>query len=139
MKHFFDTSMLVAAFDDQDRLHEEAWAVFARHAENGAMATHSLGETFSVLTGRRSWRARDAYEILETNTAGMQKVTLEADEYLRTLESAERLGIRGGAVYDALILACARRSGASDIWTLNTRHFQLFGEELSGRIRTVAS
>src|SRR6476469_9983050 len=123
MKHFFDTSMLVAAFDDQDQKHALAWPIFLRHAEEGAMATHSLGETFSVLTGKRGWRAQLASEVVATNTSPLEKITLEAGEYLETLEKAERLGIRGGAIYDGLILACARRCRASDIWTLSTRHF----------------
>jgi predicted nucleic acid-binding protein len=135
MKHFFDTSILIAAFDDQDGQHEAAWKVFVRHADSGVIATHTLSETFSVLTGRRAWRPRDAYEIVSTNTDGLEKITLRPQEYLRTLRVAERLGIRAGAIYDALILACARQAEATSIWTLNMRHFDLFGEELSDRIR----
>jgi predicted nucleic acid-binding protein len=133
--HFFDTSILVAAFDGQDSRHRSAFALFARHAERAAIAVHTIAETFSILTGRRGWRASQAFEILRTNTAFVRKISLTSSDYLQTCETAEGLGIRGGAVYDALILACARKAKATHIWTLNSRHFLLFAPELRGPIR----
>ena len=47
-------------------------------------------------------------------------------------ERDSEAGVRGGAIYDALILACARKATATQIWTLNARHFLLFAPELSG-------
>ena len=135
MSHFFDTSLLVAAFDDQDAYHERARPIFMRHAERAAIAVHTIAETFSILTGRRGWRANDAFQVLRTNSAVMQKVTLTPTDYLHALEQAEALGIRGGAIYDALILACARKIDATTIWTLNSRHFLLFAQDLRLRIR----
>ena len=135
MKHFFDTSVLVAAFDDQDTHHESAQAVFMRHANHGAISTHSIAETFSVLTGRRGWRASDAFQILKSNTAPLQKITLPPRALLSVLQHAEEHGIRRGAVYDALILACARKAKPSAIWTLNTHHFRLFAPDLRQCIR----
>jgi predicted nucleic acid-binding protein len=135
MIHFFDTSLLVAAFDDQDVHHVRARPVFTRHGDGGAMASHSLAETFSILTGRRTWRANDAFEVLRTNTASIDKIGLTSAEYLRMIEQAEGAGIRGGAIYDALILACARKARATAIWTLNARHFLLFAADLREEIR----
>ena len=135
MKHFFDSSLLVSAFDDQDVRHEAARHIFVRHAEDAALATHTLAETFSILTGRRAWGARDAFEVLRVNTAPMEKIALSPGEYLHVMEEAERSGVRGGAIYDALILACARKAKAEAIWTLNARHFLLFAKDLSGKIR----
>jgi predicted nucleic acid-binding protein len=135
VKHFFDSSLLVAAFDDQDTQHERARPVFMRHADGGAIATHTIAETFSVLTGRRSWRASDAFQILQTNTIPMQKITLSPGNYLSVMADAEDRGIRGGAIYDALILACARKAKATTIWTLNAQHFHLFAPDLRDRIR----
>jgi predicted nucleic acid-binding protein len=135
MKHFFDTSVLVAAFDDQDMHHERARPVFLRHAEGGAIATHTIAESFSILTGKRAWRPRDAFEILRTNTAFLDKITLTPHQYLNVVERAEEAGVRGGAIYDALILGCARRVDAGAIWTLNSRHFLLFAGDLTAQIR----
>jgi len=106
-----------------------------RHADSAAIATHTIAETFSVLTGRRSWRASDAFQILQTNTAPMQKITLSPRDYLSVIAKAEDSGVRGGAIYDALILACARKAKATTIWTLNAHHFQLFAPDLRDRIR----
>ena len=133
--HFFDTSILVSAFDSGDSNHERSFMIFTSHAEGGAIAVHSLAETFSILTGRRGWRASHAFEVLKVNTAMLKKIALDSSEYLRTCETAEALGIRGGAVYDALILACARKANATQVWTLNARHFLMFAPELSGVIR----
>ena len=135
MSHFFDTSLLVAAFDDQDVHHGRARPVLTRHRIGAALASHSLAETFSILTGRRAWRASDAFEILRTNTASMEKIGLAPAEYLKVMEQAESLGIRGGAIYDAMILACARKARATAIWTLNARHFLLFAADLREQIR----
>jgi len=135
MKHFFDSSLLVAAFDEEDIHHQRALPVFVKHAEGGAIATHSIAETFSVLTGRRGWRPNDAFEALRANTALMEKISLTPEQYLDTIERAEELGVRGGAVYDALILACARKVHAAAIWTLNSRHFILFAADLSSKIQ----
>ena len=133
--HFFDTSILVAGFDDSDQFHGPAFSVFSRHAEEEAIATQTIAETFSILTGKRGWRASEAFEVLRTNTADLVKISLDTDDYLKRCETAEEAGVRGGAFYDALILACARKAKATQIWTLNARHFLLFAPELSGVIR----
>jgi predicted nucleic acid-binding protein len=135
MMHFFDTSILVAAFDDRDLHHEKSFSIFSRFAEEGGIAVHTIGETFSILTGRRGWRASQAFEALETNTADLKKIVLDSADYLKTCKEAEGLGIRGGAIYDALILACARKAKATQIWTLNARHFEMFAPDLSGVIK----
>jgi predicted nucleic acid-binding protein len=133
--HFLDTSILVAAFDDGDSNHQKSFSIFSQYAEEGAIAVHTIGETFSILTGRRGWRASQAFEALETNTADLEKIVLDSADYLKTCKEAEALGIRGGAVYDTLILACARKAKATQIWTLNARHFEMFAPDLSGVIR----
>jgi predicted nucleic acid-binding protein len=135
MIHFFDTSALVAAFDDQDAHHNRAQRIFFRHADGGSIANHSLAETFSILTGRRAWRGSDASQIISGNTELLEKINLSSAEYLNVLEHAEGTGIRGGAIYDALILACARKARATSIWTFNVRHFLLFAGDLRDKIR----
>jgi predicted nucleic acid-binding protein len=135
VKHFFDTSILVAAFDDQDAHHSRVRPIFLRYAEGASIAAHTMAETFAILTGRRAWRPSDAFQVLRANTEPMEKIVLSAEEYLRTMEHAEELGIRGGAIYDGLILASARQSRATAVWTLNARHFLLFAHDLRSRIR----
>jgi predicted nucleic acid-binding protein len=43
-------------------------------------------------------------------------------------------GITGGAVYDALQLACARKIAAERIYTFNVRHFERIAPALASRI-----
>jgi predicted nucleic acid-binding protein len=45
-------------------------------------------------------------------------------------------GLPGGQVYDALLLACARKSGADAIYTWNLKHFRQLAPDLAKRIRT---
>lgn len=94
-----------------------------------------MAEVFSVLTGRRGVRPSAAFEVLRANTGAMKKISLTPAEFERALQSADACGIRGGAIYDALILACARKAKASAIWTFNARHFLPFSMELRSAMR----
>ena len=51
-------------------------------------------------------------------------VPLSARDYRKTLEDAAAQGVVGGKVYDALLLAAARKSEATRIYTFNVSHFQ---------------
>jgi predicted nucleic acid-binding protein len=61
-------------------------------------------------------------------------VSLSAAEYLRVVESAGPAGARGGAIYDLLLLACARKVKAAKIHTLNRRHFVALASDLEEQI-----
>jgi predicted nucleic acid-binding protein len=41
----------------------------------------------------------------------------------------------GERIYDALLLACARKSGADVIYTFNSRHFIRVAPDLTDRIQ----
>jgi predicted nucleic acid-binding protein len=70
--------------------------------------------------------------LLERVTA----VALTLAEYLATIQRLSEAGLSGGIVYDALLLACARKCKADAIYTLNERHFTRLAPDLSNRIRT---
>lgn len=61
-------------------------------------------------------------------------VSLSRAEYLDTLESAGPVGARGGAVYDLLLLAAARKINAGRFLSLNVRHFAAFAPDLANAI-----
>ncbi|MGH9685424.1 MAG: PIN domain-containing protein, partial [Candidatus Acidiferrales bacterium] len=63
-------------------------------------------------------------------------ISLDADEYLATIEECSASKIVGGAVYDALLARCAVGAGAESIYTWNVRHFERFGPEIRGRLQT---
>lgn len=137
---YFDTSILVSAIVREERHHERC-AMLLKETDpgNGAILAHGLAECFSQLTGGRlpvKVSASLAAKVIEQNLFKRLKVVaLTAKETLETLKSAESDGIRGGGIYDALHLKAARKLGATEIFTLNLRHFRAFAPDLAERIR----
>ena len=138
MKQFFDTSVLIAAFVE-DELHHSECARIVAAATKGVVYLHGLAECFSMLTGGRlsvRLSAESASRLLDANLAGrMEVVSLSPVDVMQVLRESHALGIRGGGIYDALHLAAARKAEADEIFTLNLRHFQAFAPDLSDRIK----
>ena len=66
----------------------------------------------------------------------MTVVPLSAEDYAATLRETARMGLAGGIVFDALLLACARKVDAERIYTWNVRHFRMVAPDLAERIVT---
>jgi predicted nucleic acid-binding protein len=79
---------------------------------------------------------RDAVLAVETFLQRLTPVALTAEEYMETLRRTANLGRSGGIIYDALLLACARKIQAEKIYTWNVRHFQMAAPDLAERIVT---
>lgn len=79
---------------------------------------------------------RDAVLAVETFLLRLTPVTLTAEEYMETLRRAANFGRAGGIIYDALLLACARKVQAEQIYTWNVKHFQMVAPDLAHRIMT---
>ena len=128
MKLALDSSVLVAALDGEDPDH----AGCRRLLLSGKFSIHShaLSEAFATLTGGRlAFRisAADAASILRHQLAPRLTITsLEEKELLKAYEESTGRGIRGGAIYDYLHLAAARKAGAVRLYTLNTTDFLAF-------------
>jgi predicted nucleic acid-binding protein len=65
-------------------------------------------------------------------------ITLDAVEYFETIDAMSRRGMSGAVIYDALILACARKVRAERIYTWNLRHFRAVAPDLAAKIVTPA-
>jgi len=76
----------------------------------------------------------DAANVVAHTAQRFKTISLTEPEYVQAVEGLARLGHSGGMIYDALILACARKSKARRIYTLNPRHFCLIAPDLSSRI-----
>jgi predicted nucleic acid-binding protein len=63
-------------------------------------------------------------------------ISLDSDEYLEAIDAMSRRGLSGAVVYDALILACARKARAERIYTWNLRHFRMVAPDLAAKIVT---
>ena len=135
-----DSSCLVATVCGWHEHHTPTVAEIERRLQQGhelAIASHSLIETYAVLT-RLPPPSRLAPSIamtlLEANWGDAPVICLNAAETWRALQTAEGLGVAGGQTHDALIAACAEKSGASTLLTWNVRHFARF----ANRLRVIA-
>jgi predicted nucleic acid-binding protein len=63
-------------------------------------------------------------------------ISLGGREYFETIDAMSRRGMGGAVIYDALILACARKVRAERIYTWNLRHFRAVAPELAAKIVT---
>ena len=73
--------------------------------------------------------------IVEHTLSFTSVVALTGEETLSTLRSLAQRNLGGGLVYDALLLACARKIDASVIYTHNIKHFRQIAPDLEDRIR----
>ena len=64
-----------------------------------------------------------AAEIIGDARRTFDIVTLTAKEYEMALKAAAALQVRGAQIYDALLLACARKIDARKIYTKNVKHW----------------
>jgi predicted nucleic acid-binding protein len=114
-----DTSVVVAGLLLDHAQHHRAQPVLR---SGPAIPAHAALESYSVLTrlpapGRVSPAA--AAQLLTRAFAG-RYVALSVDEQEALVSELSRLGIMGGAVYDALIAATAMRHGLT-LRTLDER------------------
>lgn len=137
MIEFFDTSVLVAAMVE-DESHHEVCLKILESAKDGHASAHSLAECFATLTGGRlgiRLSPKDAAALIRHNIYDrLSLVSLTVTEYMKLLEAAGLAGACGGAVYDFLLLACARKVKAEKIYTLNLRHFRALAPDLTTQI-----
>ncbi len=126
MSAFLDTSVVLASLDP-DEIHHAACDRIVS-AGGHKIYVHAFAETFSILTGGRHGRrlgAAIAARLIEQSVLPyVQTQTLTGREMMAALAECESRGVRGGAVYDWLHLAAARKAGAESLITLDLRDFQ---------------
>jgi len=128
MTALLDSSVLVAAVVQSEAHHEACHALLE---QRGLLASpHALAETFNTLTsGRNPVRLRPelAAQVIEVSLLpALTFHVLDEKEVMAAIRASHRRGIRGGAIYDFLHLATARKAKASRLYTLNTSHFLAF-------------
>jgi predicted nucleic acid-binding protein len=137
---FLDTSVLVAVAQVSHEHHKaslELWNGCTR--EDTAISVHTMAELYNSLTGMPPalrLRSRDAVLAIETFLQRLTPIALTPDEYGVALRRTAELGLTGGIIYDALLLECARKCGAEEIYTWNLRHFRAVAPDLAERIIT---
>lgn len=137
MRTYFDSSVLVAAFVEDEEHHECAMEALVK-ARAGFTCTHALAEVFGTLTGGRvnlQLTPGTAWDIIEQNIIDrLEIVELSLADYRQAVVDSQRVGARGGAIFDLLHLQAARRGKARKLYTLNVRHFRAFASDLASAI-----
>ncbi len=137
MRTYFDTSALVASMVEEEEHHGAALKALASSAD-GFTSTHAIAETFATLTSGRldlQLTPDEAAQIIDANVIQrLQVVDLGLSDYQQAMRNSQRVGARGGAIFDMLHLQAARRGTAKRIFTINVRHFQMFAPDLKGII-----
>ena len=141
MKVLFDTSLLVAAMVEAHPAHGVAlpWLQRAKaKTDTGLIAAHTLAELYAILT-RLPVNPRIspalALQLIRSNVLATCTVVALADaDYVTVLDHLARLGIAGGAVYDALLLHTAWKAGVDQVVTLNAHDFRRVYPALADKI-----
>lgn len=135
MKVLFDTSALVTAVIDQLPNHTTALACYRRFASprragskaRAVCSSHTLAECYATLTALplpRRIQPGEAARLIEENfLQHLDAVALSMADYKAALARVASLGLRSGAIYDALHVRCAERAGCDRIITYNTADF----------------
>ena len=140
MRSLFDTSALRAALEESHQSHDRAlaWLEMVHRGEiEGIISTHVLAELYSNLTGqiRPLMPTIQALGLISRHIVPVFEIIhLTEEDYIAALERAARLDIRGGTIYDALILQAAVKANAEQVVTFNARHFTMVGAGLPLRI-----
>jgi predicted nucleic acid-binding protein len=130
-----DTSVIVAGLLSWHGRHEAARqnleAVLA--VDEVVLPVHVLLESYSVMTrllAPHRLAPADAAELLEGTFRRPSRLAgIPANEMWGLVRALADRGVAGGAVYDAEILECARRAGATKVLALNPRHFERVATE----------
>lgn len=79
--------------------------------------------------------AEQALLFLESVCERLELVSLDPQEYRKAIHEAAGAGVVGGAIYDALLVECGRKTRATTILTWNLTHFQRIGRDIADRVQ----
>jgi predicted nucleic acid-binding protein len=128
--------VLVAGFARSHPFHDPALDALAEVRDGGRLITHTLAESFAVLTAPAGpYRVAGASVIvyLDQFLAGRQAAAIPAGAYSEAMALLSESGSSGGAIYDALIALAAREAGLTLV-SLDRRArstYELCGVEVS--------
>jgi len=140
VRGFFDSSVLVPLFYRDHVNHGPSQELFIQfNRSTGCCGAHSLAEVYATLTrmpGKRRITGEQAMLFIGNIRERLSIIALDPEEYAEALTASAARGIIGGTIYDAMLAHCALKSKAQAIYTWNTRHYALCGQEVASRVRT---
>ncbi|MBS7247893.1 MAG: hypothetical protein QXW47_11170 [Candidatus Jordarchaeales archaeon] len=128
-----DTMILCYASDELSPSNRGA-AVIIKAAVLGFLEAYvslqNIAELYSVITSRKVQNPLSPSRAAEICTAylkstAIRKLQPTIEDYREAVLEAERIGLRGGDFFDAL-LACTARGKVEFIWTENIKDFKQF-------------
>ena len=141
MTCLLDTSVLLASVLESHAHHPRARSVVdevRRGDVVGYVSAHALAELYAVLTRipvSPSIGPEAAHRMIRDNILGnFEVVALTAGDYRRLIEELPERSVAGGATYDALHAACARKAGVDRIYTFNVSDFRRVAPDLTSKI-----
>ena len=107
--------------------------------DQGFVGAHSIAETYAALTRVPvvpRIHPSEAARIVRDNVLRICSVVpADAAQYLEALATVQEKGLAGAKIYDALLLACAARSGAERVYTFNLSDFRVLASvDMQARI-----
>src|SRR5258706_2152732 len=140
MRGFFDTPVLIRLFCRDHVRHGPSQELFIQFSQSRiCCGAHSLAEVYATLTrmpDKRRISGEQAMLFIGNIRDRLSIIALNGDEYADALEASAALGIVGGGIYDAMLSHCGFKAKAEAIYTWNTRHYALCGQEIVARLRT---
>jgi len=140
LREFFDSSVLIAAFWEGHVHHEPSFRRFSTaQKQHSACALHTLAEVYAGMTAlpvRPVILPEQALLFVEEIRARLSTVSLDEQEYEETIRGAADRGLTSGRIYDALLLRCAAKVRAQNIYTWNLKHFRAIAPDLAARVIT---
>lgn len=131
--------MVAAASAAHDQHRDAKQVLMESDPTSLCTAMHAMTELYSVLSGSlkpRRLSPKIVVPLIEQYAKKITVFTLTFDETLHVIKDCATRGITGAAIYDTLILACARKAGATVIYTYNLRDFRRIAPDLISIIRT---
>jgi predicted nucleic acid-binding protein len=109
-----DSSVLIAGFLPGHEFHAAAATSLIKVARAGRLLGHAMAETYAVLTAPGAPHRAPAATVTQylSQFTAHEPFWLSGGQYADALAELERVGIEGGATYDALIGIAARTAGA---------------------------
>lgn len=128
MKAFIDSSVLVAAFSTAHPFYEDSIKLLTtRKSQELYASTHSLAEVYASIT-RLPLTPRPlpehAMRFIRSIAEKITWVTLTRAEYMEMLDICVARQLRGGKIYDALLLQAALKISVATLYTWNSRDFE---------------
>ncbi|MBL7684779.1 MAG: PIN domain-containing protein [Deltaproteobacteria bacterium] len=132
MDLLIDTNVLVASVFSGHH-HFEASHLLVRNiiAQNikKAIALHSLAECFSTISNLEAhydfyFPENNTYDLIQENIQPhFEIISLDQNDYLSAMKRISRLQLKGGIIYDALILEAALKKNIPQLVTWNKKDF----------------